>query len=288
MWAKAGVVENGIHVPGDTGVPQGGAISPLLSNIYGHALDALWEKESSHLGVLVRYADDAVILCWSEANAQRAYRWLQKTAQGLKLRLHPDKTRMVSLPEGREGFDFLGFHLRLVRSHKDGRWWCQRWPSPRAMTGIRTKIKAITARRDRLTRTIGALIAELNPVLRGWGNYFRWGNSANKFAQIDSYVQERLALFDSKKRQKTGRRWVSAHNWAWYRGLGVHHLSGTIRYGLPPAKAATRTPSESRMRENLTSGSMRGGWGAQRSTARDEVSTRGQPRGPARRPERPG
>ncbi len=229
-WMRAGVMEDGVTISTATGVPQGGAISPLLSNIYGHALDALWAKEASHLGTIVRYADDAVILCRSEADAQKAYRWLQGRAQALKLVLHPDKTRIVDLREGADGFDFLGFHLRLVKSRRYGRWYCQRWPSGRAMASIRTKVKAITAPRFRLKQPIGVLVAELNPVLRGWGNYFRWGNSSRKFSQIDSYVQERLALFDSKKHQKRGRRWGTEHDQAWLAGLRVQRLSGTVRH----------------------------------------------------------
>jgi RNA-directed DNA polymerase len=259
-WIRAGVMTDGVTISTATGVPQGGSISPLLSNIYGHALDALWAKEASHLGTIVRYADDLVILCRSEADAQQAYRWLQGRAKALKLVLHPDKTRLVDLREGANGFDFLGFHLRLVKSRRYGRWYCQRWPSGRAMVSIRAKVKAITAPRSRLKQPIGVLVAALNPILRGWGNYFRWGNSSRKFTQIDSYVQERLALFDSKKRQKHGRRWGLVHTHAWFAELGVHHLSGTIRHS-PIATGATRTPSESRMRENLMSGSMRGGWG---------------------------
>lgn len=73
--------------------------------------------------------------------------------------------------------------------------------------------------------------------LRGWGNYFRWGNSSRKFVQVDSYVQERLALFDSKKRGRSGRGWGERHNAAWLQSLGVYRLSGTVRYG-SPAKAA--------------------------------------------------
>ena len=106
------------------------------------------------------------------------------------------------------------------------------------MVSIRVKVKAITAPRFRLTQPIGVLVTELNPVLRGWGNYFKWGNSTRKFSQIDSYVQARLALFDSKKRQKRGRRWGTVHTAAWYGGLGVFSLSGTIRYG-QPATATT-------------------------------------------------
>jgi group II intron reverse transcriptase/maturase len=238
LWLKAGVVEDGIWVSNATGVPQGGAISPLLSNIYGHALDALWEKEASHLGVFIRYADDAVILCKTEQEAQQAHNWLQRRAASLHLAIHPEKTRVVNLVGGEDGFDFLGFQIRLVKSWKRDRWFCQRWPAKRAMAAIRARVKAITAPRSRLKWPMHQLVEELNPVLRGWCNYFRWGNSAKKLDQIDSYVQERLALFDSKKRGRSGRRWGKAHSYAWYRGLGVFRLSGRVRYGMPLARAA--------------------------------------------------
>jgi RNA-directed DNA polymerase len=230
QWMRAGVMEDGVTVSASTGVPQGGSISPLLSNVYGHALDALWAREASHLGTIVRFADDAVILCRSQADAQQAYRWVQRTAQALKLVLHPGKTRMVDLREGVEGFDFLGFHHRLVKSWRYKRWYCQRWPSGRAMASIRAKVKEIAAPRHRLKVPIGVIVAELNLVTRGWGNYFRWGNSARKFSQIDSYVRERLSLFDSKRRQKSGRRWGQVHTPEWFGKLGIHCLSGTVRY----------------------------------------------------------
>jgi hypothetical protein len=92
----------------------------------------------------------------------------------LKLVLDPDKTRIVDLRDGQEGFDFLGFHPRLVKSRKYGKWYCQRWPSGRAMAAIRAKVKAISAPRARLKWPIGNIVAELSPVPRGWGNYFRW------------------------------------------------------------------------------------------------------------------
>ena len=219
--------------------PEGYGAKSAASWLTGHgvhvryALDALWAKEASHLGTIVRYADDAVILCRCGADAQHAYRWLQGRAQALKLALHPDKTPIVDLNAGTGGFDFLGFHLRLVKSRRYGRWYCQRWPSGRAMASIRAKVKTITALRSRLKQPIRVLVAELNPVLRGWGNYFRWGNSSRKFSQIDTYVHERLALFDSKKRQRSGRRWGEVHNSSWATNLGVHRLTGTIRHGQP-------------------------------------------------------
>lgn len=116
MWLRAGVMEDGVSVGSMTGVPQGGTISPLLSNIYGHALDALWAKEASHLGKIVRYADDLVILCRTESDAKRAYAWLQRTAQALHLTVHPDKSRVLYVGDGSDGFDFLGFHHRMVMS----------------------------------------------------------------------------------------------------------------------------------------------------------------------------
>ncbi len=259
MWLKAGVMEDGMSVASMTGVPQGGTISPLLSNIYGHALDALWAKEASHLGKIVRYADDLVILCRTESDAKQAYAWLQVTAQALHLKVHPDKSRVTHIGDGADGFDFLGFHHRMVRSKKYGKLYCHRWPSRRAMASVRAKVKAIMAPRFRLPWPMWEIVQELNPVLRGWGNYFRWGQSTRKFAQVDSYVHERLAMFDSRKRGKKGRRWTELHTYAWFKGTGVHVLSGSVRYGTA-ATASASTPSESRMRENLTSGLMRGGW----------------------------
>ena len=109
MWLSAGVMEDGVSVGSTTGVPQGGTISPLLSNIYGHALDALWAKEASHLGKIVRCADDLVSLCRTESDARQANAWLQRTAKALHLKVHPDKSRIVDLGEGAQGVDFLGF-----------------------------------------------------------------------------------------------------------------------------------------------------------------------------------
>jgi group II intron reverse transcriptase/maturase len=231
LWLRAGVMEDGVQTSTTTGTPQGGAISPLLSNVYGHALDALWEKEMSAVGTVIRYADDEVILCRTEADAQRAHAWLQGRSQALGLVLHPEKTRVLELTWGLEGFDFLGFHIRLVKSRQWGRWYCQRWPSQRAMAAVRAKVKGITASRALLTLPLDTIVERLNPVLRGWGNYFRWGNSGRKFAQIDRYVWERLALFDSKKRGRSGRRWSQVHDLDWLDRLRVQRLSGRVCYG---------------------------------------------------------
>ena len=127
LWLRAGVLEAGAIRSTSTGVPQGGAISPLLATIYAHALDALWERDASHLGKLIRYVDDFVVLCRTAGQTQAALRWLEATLGRLKLRLHPEKTRVVNLSRGQEGFDFLGFHIRRVESWRyPGRSYCQR------------------------------------------------------------------------------------------------------------------------------------------------------------------
>ena len=182
-------------------------------------------------GVRLPPATHLVILCRTESDAKQAYTWLQRTAQALHLKVHPDKSRVLHVGDGAEGFDFLGFHHRMVRSWKTGRLFCHRWPSRRAMASVRAKVKKITAPPDRLKWPMDALIKELNPVLRGWGNYFRWGNSTRKFTQVDSYVRERLALYDSKKRGKSGRRWATLHTYASFKDIGLHQLSGSVRYG---------------------------------------------------------
>ena len=175
MWLRAGVMEDGLRRSTSTGVPQGGVISPLLANIYGHALDALFEKEAGHLGKMVRWADDLVILCRTKSDAQQVYRWLENRAKALRLTLHPDKSRIVALNGGDEGFDFLGFHHRMVKSWRTGHRYCQRWPSVRAMAAIRAKVRAISAPRARLKWPVPKMVGELNPVLRGMGELLSLG-----------------------------------------------------------------------------------------------------------------
>jgi len=237
QWLKAGVLEGGAWQATEQGVPQGGVISPLLANIVLHELDRFWEDGCRHLGQLVRYADDFVVLCRTEAQGQEALRRVQGLLTGLGLTLHPGKTRLVFLGKGAGGFDFLGFHYRMVASWRwRGRWYCHNWPSQRAMRTVRERIKGVTAPRWRLHEAVTTLVVELNRVLRGWGAYFRVGNASRKFAQVDSYVRERLALFLSKKRRQSGRQW---ERWtlAFFQALGVYQLAGTVRWYQAPSRA---------------------------------------------------
>ena len=165
------------------------------------------------------------------AQAKQA-RWRAATVLGeIGLSLSPEKTRIVELTRGKEGFDFLGFQMRKMESWKwRGKWYLQRWPSARAMNSIRAKVKALTDRRY-AGIPLSTVVERLNPVLRGWGNYFRHGNCARKFAQIDGYVHERLAILACTKHGLSGRKWASRYNGAWLRRLGVHALQGTVSYG---------------------------------------------------------
>ncbi len=234
-WLQAGVMEQGVYRETVTGVPQGGVISPLLSNIYLHAFDRAISKAG--VGELVRWADDFVVLCRSESEARAALKLAGEILADHGLQLHPDKTRVVDLREGREGFDFLGCHFRARVSGRllergIRRYYLQRWPSQRAMKRIRGKVRALTDRRARAgMKDIHEVIVDLNPVLRGWGNYFATGNAANKFVQIDSYVWRRLVRLLIKRKGRNLRA-GQIEQWTrhWFVSLGLHQLMGTIRY----------------------------------------------------------
>jgi RNA-directed DNA polymerase len=232
-WLQAGVMDEGEVQRSMAGTPQGGVISPLLSNIYLHALDEAF-ADGAH-GILVRYADDFVVACRSEAEARAARKLAGEVLAGLGLELHPEKTRLVDLREGREGFDFLGchFHARVSgRMLERGirRYYLQRWPSARAMKRIRARIKALTGR-GRAGMDIRDVIAAINPILRGWGNYFRTGNAAQKFNQIDRYVIDRLRGLMIKRygrNLKPGQWEIWTREW--FEAHGLYRLRGTNRY----------------------------------------------------------
>jgi len=222
------------HLEAEVAHCVGGVISPLLANIYLHAFDRAWAEYGT--GELVRYADDLVVLCRSATEASEAQHRAAVLLADLGLELHPDKTRVVDLREGREGFDFLGCHLharmsgRLWERKRIVRYYLHRWPSARAMARARQRVKAFTGR-HRVGSELKDLIAGLNLFLRGWGNYFRTGNAAKKFRQLDRYVAWRLKRLLIKKRGRNLRagqagRWTEA----WFHDQGLHQLMGTIRY----------------------------------------------------------
>jgi RNA-directed DNA polymerase len=234
QWLQAGVLVEGVTQRTVAGTPQGGVISPLLANIYLHVLDT--ELTRRNVGELVRYADDGVVLCRSAAQAEHALVAIGEILASLGLRLHPDKTKVVDLREGREGLDFLGCHFRarmsgrLWEQKRIVRYYLHRWPSQTAMARVRAKVRDRTGR-NRVGADIRDVIADLNPILRGWGNYFRTGNAGVKFGQLDRYVVWRLFRLMIKKRGRNLRA-GQAGQWTeeWFNRHGLHRLRGTIRY----------------------------------------------------------
>jgi RNA-directed DNA polymerase len=234
LWLEAGVMEEGRYRETVTGTPQGGVISPLLSNVYLHAFDRAMKEAG--VGELVRYADDFVVLCRTEREAQAALAAAGEILAGLGLELHAEKTRIVDLREGRQGFDFLGCHFRARVSGRllergIRRYYLHRRPSQRSMKRIRQKVRAKTGRNRAGVKDIRLVIDELNPILRGWGNYFRTGNASQTFVQIDRYVAWRLKRLLIKRRGRNLRagqadQWTA--EWLWE--LGLHRLMGTVRY----------------------------------------------------------
>ncbi len=236
-WLRAGVFEGGVVSQMEAGTPQGSPISPLLANIALHVLDEAWERDGRRLGRLVRYCDDFVVLCPTRERAEQARALAGHTLGALGLRLHPDKTQLVCIRDGGQGFDFLGFHHRMVESRKrPGRYWMNKWPSARAMASIRAKVRDRTALRY-VGLPLNAVVEQLNPVLRGWGAYFRQGNSSAKFGAVDSYVHERMAILASRKHHRSGFNWAKRYSWDWLGNLGIYRLEGTVRY---PAVNACR------------------------------------------------
>ena len=265
QWLSAGVMDEGGVRTALAGTPQGGVISPLLSNIYLHALDATWERRYAHLGLLVRYADDFVVMCDTQATCAEAEQRVRAILARLGMELHPDKTRQIDLSRGRQGFDFLGCHLHkrmsgLIWERERRRvYFLQRWPSQRSMQRVRQRVKERTGRNRNGVKDARVLIRELNPILRGWGNYFRTGNAASKFNRMDTYVWKRLHRFMVKRK---GRQLHAGEAEGWTRpffhDLGLHRLRGTVRYPGVSRMPRPETSPVSRVREIRTHG-LKGG-----------------------------
>jgi len=186
-FLRAGVMEESKGwQPTECGTPQGGVISPLLANIYLNPLDhqmaeAGWE--------MVRYADDFVILCRTEAEAQTALAAVSAWVSEAGLTLHPVKTRVVDA-SAPGGFDFLGYHFERG----------MKWPRAKSLGKLKERVRAKTARKD--GRSLRAIVTDVNRTLRGWYGYFQH-SKANVFVTVDGYVRRRLRSLLEKRRGHT-------------------------------------------------------------------------------------
>jgi len=241
-WLKAGVMEGSEYRESLVGTPQGGVISPLLSNIYLNQLDEGWERSYGGKGILVRYCDDFVIMCRRWQEAKEARRQVKKLLEALGLELHPEKTKEVRLSRGMGGFEFLGWYVRKIPSARfKGKHFLNRWPSKRSMKRLKAKVKSVI-HRSASVKDAKEFAKKLNPILRGWANYYRTGNSRKKFGQLDRYLWEKLVLFENKRRRnRKGSHWnTGRYTHEWYKGLGLFDFikPGLISYpGVTYAKA---------------------------------------------------
>ena len=229
-WLKAGIMEEGKVSHPVKGTPQGGVISPLLSNIMLHEIDRQWcnADGSPTTGVIiVRYADDMVLLARSEQRAQQAWAELQAQFAALRLEVNEEKSRLATIDTG---FAFLGFEFRRRRKH------LYMWPRQKAQQHIRQRIREIV-RTTPHSDTLHDLRARLNPVLIGWCTYFRVGNSNRVFHKIDRYVRDQIHIWIRRKYQCSWKK--AQYIWNYhtlydtyriYRMVGkVSHLDGLRR-----------------------------------------------------------
>ncbi|WP_461207902.1 group II intron reverse transcriptase/maturase [Clostridium sp. DL1XJH146] len=207
-WLKSGIIEKGKFKESTIGSPQGGVISPLLSNIYLNYFDTIWDKYYSHLGTLVRYADDFVIISRTRKEIQHAYFTVKSIFKKLELSLHPTKTKFVSMWEGKEGFDFLGFHHR--RSQEENRegkrfYTTIQIPTKKAMKSMREKIKNVLGNRKTLVNDMYEMVQILNRKLTGFKNYYKLKYARKQLNKIDWYVITRFIIWYNHKKQRRPR-----------------------------------------------------------------------------------
>jgi RNA-directed DNA polymerase len=225
-WLKAGYMEDGVYRDTSSGTPQGGVISPLLANIAFHGMEEAlgvrykWVTTRSHSAELhhrsvglVRYADDFVLFCHSQEGAEEAKRTLESWFHDRGLTFSPEKTRIVNLDEG---FDFLGFNVRQYRvpnSRSGYRLLIK--PSKESVKAIRRKLKVTF--RERRGFTTDGLISKVNPIIRGWANYFRIGVSSQAFNSLDNYLFSLQSRWVNWQHPNKSWSWKRRRYWGSYR-----------------------------------------------------------------------
>jgi RNA-directed DNA polymerase len=213
---------------GKKGVPQGGVISPVLSNVYLNEVDKMLEKaiETTRCGQYTqvqyaRFADDLVILISSHPKQDWVVRAIEKRLREelakLKVEINEEKTRMVNLSKG-ESFGFLGFEFRLVRSRK-GKWRAHFVPKMNKRTALLRKLKAIFQRF--VSQPVSRVIEEINPILRGWVTYFAIGHSTRCFSYIKQWVEKKIRRHLMRARGRKGFGWKRWSTKWLYDKLGI-------------------------------------------------------------------
>ena len=215
---------------GKKGVPQGGVISPLLSNLYLNEVDRMLEKAiaTTRFGQYTRvqyarFADDMVLLIDSHPRqdwlVKAVARRVREELAKLKVEINEEKSRMVDLSKG-ESFCFLGFEFRLIRS-QFGKWWPQYVPRLKKRTALLAKLKIVFRRY--LSQPVERVIEQINPILRGWVNYFAAGHSSRCFSFVSQWVERKIRRHLMRAQGRQGFGWKQWSKEWLYNTLGLFH-----------------------------------------------------------------
>jgi len=223
-WLKAGVMDRHEYQPTYAGTPQGGVISPLLANIALHGMETEIRDivpkgitKQKEIGV-VRYADDFVIMHKDRKVIDAAKEVISKWLKGIGLELKPEKTRIAHTLEGDDpGFDFLGYNVRQYRVGKYRSGKTQKGyktlikPSAKSIKNHKEKLKAVVDSHKAAPQA--ALIRKLNPIIRGWCNYYRTVVSKEVFGELDTYVWEIIWRWANRRHPKKANAWIAKKYW---------------------------------------------------------------------------
>jgi len=216
MFLKQGIMEGLAQWSPEKGTPQGAVISPLLANLYLHSVDGAMVAAGFRM---VRYADDLVILCCSQEEAEGALKLLQGQMTEKGLRLHLDKTRLVNVSTPGQGFDFLGYHFEGGT----------RWPRKKSLRKLKESIRAKTGRSN--GNSLEGIIANVNGTLRGWFEYFKHSNGRT-FPRLDQWIRRRLRSILRRRLKRKGiSRGYDHYRWPnrFFRAAGIFSLEDAHR-----------------------------------------------------------
>jgi RNA-directed DNA polymerase len=247
--AVMGLLKMILKATGEKGVPQGGVISPVLSNLYLTEVDRMLEKAiaTTRYGKYTciqyaRFADDLVILI----DSHRRHDWLVRAVERrlreevakLRVEINEDKSRMVDLAKG-GSFTFLGFEYRRILSRK-GVWRPYYAPKLKKRTALYAKLREVFRRN--VSQPVGKVIDEINAILRGWANYFRVGHSNRCFSTVKHWVEKKIRRHLMRTRQRSGMGWKRwSREWV-YGTLGLFNDYRVARGLLPKAQPASNVP----------------------------------------------
>jgi RNA-directed DNA polymerase len=230
------MVKQFLKSTGKRGVPQGSPLSPLLANLALNDLDHTLDRGSGYI-TYARYLDDMVVLApdseKGKAWADRALMRIRTEAEAIGVSLNTEKTRIVTITDDHAVFAFLGFEFRWVPSTKTGRWYPCTTPRPKNVTAVLRKVRD-TLRINRHL-SVQAAVAQVNPILRGWVNYFKVGNSSQAFNKVQYHVERKVRRFAAKQRKRTGfgwKRWSSEvvyGSWGLFRDYRLVYASANAR-----------------------------------------------------------